>query len=152
VQTSAHSAKSAMRGLSAILIVARSRRPDTTPSSSAPSGIAYVDVDNATMLCDPTMNLQLGAFEHRLGHDGLDGDLQSIRVDARLRLVEILVTQPLTNPLAADAMGLAVPVDRDVRESVAVRGGGMKESGSASKPDQHVGLFLALLARAIFLL
>lgn len=49
-------------------------------------------------------------------------------------------------------MGLAVPVEDDVCECIAVRRGGVKEGYRIGKPDQDVGLLLAFLARAIFLL
>lgn len=97
------------------------------------------------------MNLVLVALKHRFGRDCLSGHLQGVRVRTGLRLAEKLMAQPLAEALATDAVGLAVPIDGDIRKCIAVRCRAVKQHRNVGQRDQNVGLFRAPLG-AVFLL
>lgn len=90
------------------------------------------------------MNLVLVALKHRFGRDCLSGHLQGVRVRTGLRLAEKLMAQPLAEALATDAVGLAVPIDGDIRKCIAVRCRAVKQHRNVGQRDQNVGLFRAL--------
>ena len=103
-----------------------------------------VDVDRVTLPSDPAVDLVLVALERRFSRDCLSSHLQGVGVRTGLRLAEKLMAQPLAEALATDAVGLAVPIDDDVRKRIAVRCRAVKQHRSVSQPDQNVGLFRAL--------
>ena len=102
---------------------------------------------------DPAVDLVLVALERRFSRDRLSGHLQGVRVRTGLRLAEKLMAQPLAEAMATDAVGLAVPVDDDIRKRIAVRCRTVEQRRrSSSEPDQDVGLLRAPLGAAFFLL
>jgi hypothetical protein len=114
--------------------------------------VAKVDVDSTAASSDPAVDLVLVPLKNRLSREGLSRHLQGVGINSTLRPLEVLMSKPHAEGLAADAMGLAVSADDNVCECIAIRRGGVKEGGRVGKPDQDVRLLLALLASAIFLL
>jgi hypothetical protein len=109
-----------------------------------PSRVTEIEVDRPGEFGDADVRFLLGAFEHRLGLNGLDCDLQGVRVHAGFCLLEVTVAQPQAKGLAAHPVGFAVPGDGDICERIAIGRGCVEQGCRARKFDQHVRLLRPL--------